>query len=131
MLNADILREVYGYLAAQPGLPPILYRDDTATRDGDYITPHWMPAKTMSPVISNGGHTEQRGLFQIDCLAKAGYDAEFRLAGYADAVSAALSRPLVLDKLQIVGGPTVMPARNDGGYGVQSVSIEYVILDRP
>lgn len=130
MLNADILREVYGYLAAQPGLPPILYRDDTDTRDGDYITPHWMPAKTLSPVISEGGHTEQRGLFQIDCVAKAGYDAELRLAGYVDAVSAALPRALVLDKLQIVGAPTVMPVRNDGGYGVQSVSVEYVILDR-
>jgi len=129
MLNVDILNEVYGYLAAQPGLPEMLFRDDTAVRSGDYITPHWMPAKTLSPVISNGGHIEQRGIFQINCYAKAGFNAELVLAGYTDAVIAALPRALVLDKLQIVGQAYATPVRSDGGYEVAAVTVEYIVID--
>lgn len=131
MLNAEILDAVYGYLAAQPGLPKLIFRDDVETRSTDYIRPHWLPAKTMSPVVSNGGHIEQRGIFQIDCAAKAAFDAELTVAGYTDAVIAAFPRALQLGKLQIVGQSYVMTIRSSGGYEVASVTFEYVIIDSP
>lgn len=129
MLNADILNAVYGYLAAQSGLPDIKYHDDTSIRTGDYITPRWMPAKTMSPVISNDGHIEQRGMFQIDCLVKARPGAELVAAQYADDIAALFPRTLVLDKLQVTSAASVAPIRTDGGYEARAVWFEYTIVD--